>query len=393
MSELTVHAKRLSGAVTLPPFKSEVIRALLLSALSGNEPTSVVRLPDCLSDDIKYGIKSANTLYNAIQGKAYPSFDVGESATLLRLLIPSTLALFGNARFKVDAALYRRGLAEYESSLGCKLRYENGELFLSGELSPKRYNISVSRSSQFVSGILLALPLIPGSSLALPLGLDGEPLMVSRPYFELTKTLMQDFGIEFFTHSEGMVQVIEAKGRYTSPASFIPEGDGSYAANFITANHLGSSISFLNPPSAHQADSMIGDLLLLRELDISDCPDLFPILCAAACARKETVTINGISRLRTKESDRVSSMLNGITAIGGKMTVLDDTVRIVGTGRLHGGKVDSCWDHRIVMAFTIASLICDEPITIVGAEAVSKSAPQFFRDFSKLGGYVCEHIR
>ena len=138
---------------------------------------------------------------------------------------------------------------------------------------------------------------------------------------------------------------------------------------------------------------MIGDLLLIRELDISDCPDLFPILCAAACARKETVTINGISRLRTKESDRVSSMLNGITAIGGKMTVLDDTVRIVGTGRLHGGKVDSCWDHRIVMAFTIASLICDEPITIVGAEAVSKSAPQFFRDFSKLGGYVCEHIR
>ncbi|MCH5278618.1 MAG: hypothetical protein J1E60_02385 [Christensenellaceae bacterium] len=399
MSEIYVHANKLEGSIALPPFKSEVIRYFLLCALSGARSINVVRSADCLNgaistddsrlcDDIRHSMNASSFLidYQCTDD----CIDVGGSATLLRLLIPPLLAKYGFARFRTDASLYKRSLESYIDCIKCVIkRLENGIIEVSGRLSQDmKYSIDASASSQFASGMLLALPLIKG----MRLHIDGNP--VSEPYFELTLRMLNAFNILIERDADGFY--LASSTKFTLPEHYSVEGDHSYAANFLAANYMNPCcnivLSGLNLDSI-QADAVAPRLFGRDEISIMNCPDLFPILCIAACAKSGKTVITGTDRLRDKESDRVKSMLNGISAIGGNIEAHSDHVIIHGNGKLRGGRVDAFNDHRIVMAFSIASLICDEPIEIYGADAVKKSAPRFFDDFRSLGGTAIEYNR
>ena len=178
------------------------------------------------------------------------------------------------------------------------------------------------------------------------------------------------------------------------------EPDCSYAANFIAANYIISgktdrpvTVSGISAGSG-QADYRIFDHIGNDEIDLTDSPDLFPVLCVASLAKYGCTEISGIKRLRDKESDRIESTASLIRAIGGNIEAGDDYVIIRSHGgSLCGGIVDPYGDHRIVMAASVASLLCREPVYIKNASCVRKSAPQFFDDFRSLGGIADEYIR
>lgn len=393
MNHYTVSAKKLMGTVDLPPFKSEVIRILLLYALSEVRPSSIMQPSDSYGDDINFAIAASDALYDAITRGSPPEFEVCESATLFRLLIPMVLSLFGEGRFILGKNIINRGDDEYIKSLNCKTHLSDNCMTIKGDLrlqSPCCYSVSAERSSQFASGILMALPLLDESTLHIVFSNAEQHHMVSMPYFNLTKRVMHAFDISVNESTESSFIRLSANGVYTAPDSYVFSGDGSYAANFIVANHLGSEVNFTNIPEYMQADTRISEMLDLNEIDITDCPDIFPILSIAACAKCKPTLIHGTNRLRTKECNRVHAMYSGITSLGGSVRLHKDSVEIFGSGQLHGGIIDSYFDHRIAMAFAIASLIADAPITIMNASAVNKSAPQFFNDFIRLGGTVHE---
>ena len=394
MSELSFFSTKLNGNITLPPYKSEAIRILIMSALSGVSPTAVVCLPDKLGNDLIAAKRAAESLHALISHERNEPIYVNESASLLRLLIPISLAYSDKCEFIISIRLWQRGLDEYVRALNCSLSFNqlsktHGILTVTGIIKPMRYSVDVSRSSQFASGMLMMLPLVKGAALSLPY-VNGNIELVSKPYFDLTLELMKRFGIQFEADHLKDSVVLSASGKYSFPGNISLSGDGSYAANYIVANSFGSDVKFSNYPDFMQSDTVIDSIIHHDVIDISDCPDLFPILCIAACGRNGLTVIKNTARLSTKESDRVFSMQAGIASLGGNICVAENSVRIFGNGHLSCGTVNSFNDHRIVMAFAIASLIADGPIRIINADAVAKSAPSFFDDFVSLGGVIIE---
>lgn len=219
----------------------------------------------------------------------------------------------------------------------------------------------------------------------------------SRPYIELTLDVIRRFGCRIEPDDKSRYHL--AHGTLRPPLGFpsaaVYSYDCSYAANFVAANALGSEVC-LPPPlngEKKQADFAIRKFVFKDNIDISNSPDLFPILCILSCGKTGNTVITDTARLRGKESDRVNAMLECIRSLGGSAECGENNIIIHGTGTLRGGTVDSFHDHRIVMAAAIASLICSNPVVIRGFEAVNKSAPQFFNDFQALGGTVVEYVR
>jgi 3-phosphoshikimate 1-carboxyvinyltransferase len=178
---------------------------------------------------------------------------------------------------------------------------------------------------------------------------------------------------------------------YHSPGVITVEGDWSNGAFWLAAKILGSELSVMQlDENSPQGDRKVAELLpKLQEfttIDGSDIPDLVPILSVVASANKGAQFKN-IQRLRLKESDRVASTIAMIEALGGKAEATDDTLTIHGTG-LAGGIVNACNDHRIAMSAAIAATVCATPVTILGAECVNKSYPQFWAEYSRLGGKI-----
>lgn len=393
MHNYVVNASKLTGTIKLPPFKSEAIRFALLYALSGVRPSSVIHLPDKLSDDISFAIIAADALYDSINLHTAPEFIVGESATLFRLLLPMVLALFGKGKFLLGTELLKRGIYEYVDTLGCMISVSGNWMTVSSNIRSNTHNcytVSVKRSSQFASGLLMAMPLLSNAVMRISNSPSPSERMVSMPYFNMTKKIMKIFGVTINESVNAQFTYFSVNQQYVSPKTCNLSGDTSYAANFIVANYFGSEVKFANYPKEKHADSIIFELLDLNNINIIDSPDLFPILAVAACKKHECTIINGTDRLRSKESDRIQAMSTGITSLGGCITIGRNCVKVFGSGKLNGGVVNSFFDHRVAMAFAIASQIADEPITILNASCVSKSAPQFFDDFIMLGGTVNE---
>lgn len=375
-----IKCKALSGAVLPPPFKSEVIRAAILSCFCIDDKPRIELGSRPLSDDILFSLRAFDDF------KAGIPIHVGESATLLRLLTPSLLALRSKAEFIVGESLYNRSMRQFSDAIGCSIRrLDNGLIEVYGNLSSNEFVVDGTHSSQFASGILIALPLIGGGTLRL------SSRIVSAPYLALTISVMESFGVRVYWTGREELKVLPGAA-YTAPKKYIPERDWSYAANFIVANSFGADIH-INGLNEHslQGDSRIHMLLDQPNVDISDCPDLFPILCVAGCGRKSTTSIFGTARLMDKESDRLISMSDCLKRLGAQIEIRSDSVVIHGTGKLRGGSVRSYGDHRVVMAMAIASSICSAPVVIDDISAVSKSAPQFFSDLIELGG-ECEYI-
>ncbi len=367
----------LEGIISAPPSKSEGVRAALLLALCGADPSSAFTLfPKPLCDDIALAITSC--------GEEIPY--VGGSAALMRMLTPVRLALDGSVALIADARLAERGMGEYESCFGerfTKERLSGGGVLISMQkrLAAGKYSISCRRSSQFLSGLLLALPLLKGES-----SITVRNAAASSGYADMTFRMAKSFGANI-TSTESGYYIFG--GAYSAPTHLKVSGDASYAANFIAANALGSNVLVTGVEAdSRQPDSAMAELVTQADVDITGCPDLIAPIAAAACGRRGRTVIHGTGRLSHKESDRPMAVATLINSLGGEASVQINSITIDGRGFLAGGRCGAFGDHRIVMAAAVLAQICAQPVTIEGADAVTKSAPLFFDDLRSLGGVL-----
>ena len=396
---VTIYPKKLSGTVTAIPSKSQAHRLLICAAFA-DAPT-VLHCPQtnrdmdatagCLSS-LGADIQRTQEGYYVKPVEVLPVTAVlncQDSGSTLRFLLPVAGALGVDTIFKLKGRLPQRPLSplwEEMERMGCQLsRPTEDTIRCQGKLRSGVYSISGGVSSQFITGLLLACALLPGES---TIEITGK--LESAPYVTMTQQAMERFGVPVRDFR------IPAGSRFRSPGQLTVEGDWSNGAFFLAAKALGSKIAVENlSPDSAQGDRAAALLLPgLKEhltIDAADIPDLVPILAVTAAAN-QGAEFTGIARLRLKESDRVESVTEMIRNLGGRAEADENTLTIHGTG-LVGGTVDAKNDHRIAMSAAIAATVCREPVTILGAQCVRKSYPQFFEEYRKLGGSYEQYLR
>lgn len=386
---VTILPGTLKGAVTPPSSKSQTHRAVLALMLAQGEgklsnlavSQDIQATQDCVA-----ALKSGQPA----QADGLPLLDCGESGSTLRFLIPVALAVRGGGHFIGRGRLMERPQGPYIrlfEEKGILWNQEGGCLTVAGQLEPGVYALPGNVSSQFITGLLYALPLLPGDSrIVLTTPLE------SRGYVDMTLDMLRRFDIKVEEQEDGFL----VPGNQTYQARDLTlEADWSGAAFWYAANFLGAQVDIqgLNPDSV-QGDRQIGTLYwkLARpgdvDIDLSQCPDLAPPLAVMAAVRKGTTRFVNAGRLRMKESDRLETIARTLNALGAKAQVGEDTLTLEGLDHLKGGTVDGCNDHRIAMMAAVAAVACKEPVTILGAECVKKSYPRFWEDYTALGGEV-----
>lgn len=390
--KVTVYPSSPKGLVKAIPSKSMAHRLLICAALTegvtriGCESSSqdIEATISCLramgSNIVKVGNYYLVPKVKVHAGQSV-TLDCNESGTTLRLMMCVVAGLGLCARFKGADRLFERPISPLEEVLtshGIVIsRDVNGRIIQSGRAFGADYEISGDVSSQFISGLLLMLPLCGGQSVTV------TGVFESKPYVDLTVSALETAGLK--------VPVEDRKytvtGRYNMSTCDV-EGDWSNAAFWLTLKALGADIEVtgLSETSA-QGDKAILEYLnrLGEEINVSDTPDLVPVLAVAASLSKGTTAITGAKRLRLKESDRLQTVTDMINAMGGNCECTEDGLIIYGAEKLTGGVVDACNDHRIAMSAAIAAVYSKAPVTIEGAQAVNKSYPAFFEDLKALG--------
>jgi 3-phosphoshikimate 1-carboxyvinyltransferase len=252
------------------------------------------------------------------------------------------------------------------------------------------YELPGDVSSQFVTGLLYALPLLDGDSdIVLTSPLE------SKGYVDMTLLALSAFGVQAFETENGYRI---PGGQVYQAASLSVESDYSQAGFYFAMNGVGNDVEIqgLNPNSAQGDRAIVTFYESLRApgevtLDVSQCPDLVPPLAAHAALRGAGNVTNlvGAARLRIKESDRLATVTQVLNAMGGQVEEHPDSLTITGTDTLRGGvTVDSFNDHRIAMMAAAAATRCQAPVTITGAQCVAKSYPNFWEDYEALGGHI-----
>ncbi len=405
-----------NGVVSAPPSKSVAQRAIALAALAAGK--SVI-YDSGDSDDVlaATGVIEAlgaevcrkdNSLH-IIGGRLNPQrvLHCGESGLCLRMFAGIAAALDGEMTLTGCGSLLKRPLNDVPkalSALGVKCHSNKGFLPLtisSGPMCGRRYIIDASNSSQLLSGLLMAAPLLKTDT-----SLVVEKL-VSKPYVELTIDVMRAFSVQII--NKGFREFLIKAGQKYEPAVFHVEGDWSGAAFMLVAGSVagGSTVQKLNNESLQADKKIMGVLaavgarckhsvnscrvsrhqLKAFDFDATDCPDLFPPLVALAANCKGDSRIAGVGRLHDKESNRAESLAETFSKLGIKVRTEKDAM-IVRGGKVTGSTVSAHGDHRIAMAAAIAALTADGPVTIIGADAVNKSYPDFFADLERIAPRV-----
>lgn len=397
--DITISPRFLRGELNIIPSKSQAHRYLICAAFS-DQATELI-CPE-INEDIEATADCLQALgaqiHRTAEGfrirpvSAIPDHALlycRESGSTLRFLLPVAGALGVEATFVMDGRLPHRPLSplwEEMERMGCQLSRPGANTILcTGKLKPGHYTIDGGVSSQFITGLMLALSIMGQPS---QLSVTGK--VESKPYLEITRAAMRLFGVDPDHPGTKM---------YRSPGTIQVEGDWSNGAFWLAAQQLGNPIRVkgLNPHSTQGDRVADGHLRTIAKapetpiIHVSDIPDLVPIMAVVAAAGKGLV-MHDIRRLRLKESDRVTSTLSMIEQLGGKAEADENTMRIYGTG-LRGGTVDACNDHRIAMAAAIAATVCKEPVTILGADCVKKSYPGFWDEYAKLGGVYEQYLR
>lgn len=384
--DITIAPRLLKGRITPPPSKSQAHRALIAAALAGGG-SRIENLAD--SQDIQATSRCLAALCAPSSG--LPLLDCGESGSTLRFLIPLSLVLRGGGRFTGRGRLMERPQEPYfrlfEEKHVC-YSLEAGVLTVRGALPSGRYALPGNVSSQFITGLLYALPLLEGDSdilLTTPLESGG--------YVDMTLDVLERFGVRAVPNGSCAFHV--PGGQTYLPHDMAIESDYSQAAFWYAARGLGSQVELqgLNPFSVQGDRCIVEDSASLCgpgavELDVSQCPDLVPPLAVQAALRPgQTTRIVGAARLRMKESDRLSAVTQVLNALGSRVEEHPDSLTILGVDTLAGGvAVDSHNDHRIAMMAAVATTRAAAPVTIRGAESVRKSYPNFWEDYQRLGG-------
>ncbi len=392
MADVLIHPGHLQGTVVPPPSKSDAHRALIAAGLARGDG-HVTGLSEPVSEDIQATRRCMKALQEHTE-----YLDCGESGTTLRLLIP-VAAASGAAKtrpvvFRGSGRLPHRPLAEYESIFaghGVSLSFPDDvylPLTVQGQLTPGVFKVPGHISSQYLSGLLLALPLLDGDSV-----IQLTSPLESAPYVDMTLETMRRFGVLADKTPDGFC--IAGNQQYTA-CNYAVEKDYSQAAFWLVARYAGSDLK-VNGLDRHsvQGDQAILNLLEDFEesrdhyvIDVSQIPDLVPILAVAAALTPATTELVNGARLRLKESDRLMTTCEALSAIGATIRIVGDGLVIGGGKPLDGGTAQSYNDHRIAMALSIAALSTRQGVRLSGAEAVRKSYPDFFRELKRLGGEI-----
>ena len=353
----------LRGAVTPPPSKSLLHRQLICLAQAGEFPC-----PPDPSDDVEATVRGLWALYH----EKAPIIDCGASGSTLRFLLPLAMARgqVGTVFTGTERLLERPLPGDWG------LAATAGGLRVTRALSGGQIPVDGTRTSQLLSGLLMALPGLAADS---ELTLTGP--LASRPYVDLTLAVLRRCGVHIGQTDCGFT--IPGGQRFrTVPLDAEP--DWSAAAFWLAVRALGCAVAV----TGLRRDSLQGDRAaaalcrcLPEEVDLTDIPDLLPPLALLAACAAGTTRITGAARLRYKESDRLASISAALRALGAGVRTLPDGLEITG-GRLTGGTVDACGDHRIAMLAAIASARCD--VRLRGAECVEKSDPHFWQTLAGL---------
>jgi 3-phosphoshikimate 1-carboxyvinyltransferase len=411
------------GTIGAIASKSQAHRLLICAALSENESQVVcsetnndidatVRCLNALGADIIYksGVFSIQPIQTPLKGERL--LDVGESGATLRFMLPIACALGAETAFNMGGRLPSRPLTPLYEELnahGCALSPQGmNPLRQSGHLKGGLFTIPGNISSQFFSGLMFALPLLPDDS---RINVTGE--LESKSYIDMTIGTLVKSGIIIKTRKHSYD--IKGNQHYMSTQAVNVEGDWSNAAFWLCAGAIGSQpITVTNLDFASlQGDKSVLPVLErfgahvvsgtnsvtvsrgnLRgiNIDAGNIPDLVPVLAAVASVAEGKTTIFNAERLRIKESDRLKTVTETLRILGAGITETSDGLIISGKKHLTGGTVSAHNDHRIPMTAAIVSAVCSEAVTIKDAEAVNKSYPGFFRDFTTLGGKTEEVI-
>lgn len=426
MGNLRIGNSKLKGEVKIPPSKSMAHRAIICASL-GNGVSRINNID--YSDDMIATIEGMKALGAKInkyddylevigiysKGSNIDSFrtiDCNESGSTLRFLVPISLLFDGMSKFIGKGNLGKRPLTTYFEIFkeqGIKYFGRDGDLdlLIEGKLKPGEFKILGNVSSQFITGLLLTLPLLNGDSKII---ITTE--MQSKGYVDLTISCMKDFGVEII-NKDYKEFIIKGNQNYNS-RDYRVEGDYSQAAFYLSADALGSKVLVNDVDlKSLQGDKEIVDILermgvtfksenniltgIVKDklkstiIDGSQCPDIIPILAAVASLSSGTTEIINAERLRIKECDRLKAVTSGLSKLGANIKERKDGLIIKGKEELQGGvEVWSFKDHRIAMTLAIAATRCKEAIIIKDFECVAKSYPKFFDDFKMLGGDVHE---
>ncbi|MDL2237798.1 3-phosphoshikimate 1-carboxyvinyltransferase [Christensenellaceae bacterium OttesenSCG-928-K19] len=407
----TVFPARLEGDITIQPSKSVLHRLIICAALAtGESEIRNVLLSDDISTTLsalaamgfcEYEIdKDRCVIRGGLQKPTEQVIDCGESGSTLRFLIP--LAFDGQRRVFIGRGrLMQRPMLPYEK-LFAKCGYCKTEtgIEMCGTLRPGTFELPGDVSSQFVSGLLYALPRLGRTS---KIKVNGT--LESAPYVALTRQCQALFGVNSIVMEKGF----KVKGGQAyRPADVCAEGDYSHAAFFAAAAAIGGNVTFRGlKKDSLQGDKAIFNIIQLMgadvkwdgnivtvvhsslkpvELDVSDIPDLVPVLAVLGCAANGKTKLLNAARLRFKESDRLHAMATELEKLGANIVEYEDSLVINGTGELTGGQAHTHGDHRIAMALAVASCIAKEAILLDEPDVVKKSAPRFYEEFSQLGG-------
>lgn len=410
----TISYGRRSGKVTIPASKSQAHRLLICAALSDRETViecggiskDIAATAECLRE-LGAGVSIGEDGVIRLKPIKHTPLEqcelyCGESGSTLRFLLPLVGALGVKAVFHMEGRLPERPLAPLDEELakhGMSIDKRGALLYCGGKLRAGEYTLPGSVSSQYISGLLMALPHVEGDS---RLNITGA--VESAAYITMTLDALEQSAVTIVKRPGGYD--IPGGQRYNLPQSLRVEGDWSNAAFFLCMGALsykGLLVEGLNMASS-QGDKGVLDILrrfgaevLEREngvfvrraslhgcvVDAAPVPDLIPVLSVlAACAEGETRVINA-ARLRLKESDRLESSANMLKALGAKVEELPDGLVITG-GTLRGGEVDSCRDHRIAMSAAVAACAADGSVSVSDENCVEKSYPCFWQDFDSL---------
>lgn len=409
----------LNGEVVPPPSKSRAHRLLICAAL-GKEPCTIVC--SSVNDDIIATMRCLNALgasityssgvfnVNPVKVVKGGTLDCGESGSTLRFLVSVAAVLGADATFVGSGKLPQRPmgaltdvLAEHGISF-TRLAADELPVSCRGELRGGKYILPGNISSQYLTGLLFALPLAKDDS---EIEIVGG--LTSASYVAMTLDALATAGI--IIEHEGNIFRIKGNQQYRMPSDLIVEGDWSSAAFWVVAGVVGAkpvTVCGMNEESL-QGDSAIvthlrnmgafiekqGDRVIAipshlfgAELDCTDTPDLVPVLSVAAAVAQGTTLFTGVGRLRFKECDRLAAMKELLALYGISSQIGEDTFTVFGGEPVASGVVDSCGDHRIAMAAAIMSTVSRGVTAIDGASCVAKSYPAFFDDFASLGGSV-----
>ena len=405
------------GKVAAIPAKAAAHRSLIAAALSGG--TVDIRIGGAeLSQDITATIRCLEQLGARVADLGggvfrvspaampeHPVLDCGESGSTLRFLLPVAAALGVPARLVGSGRLPERPLADLIRTLrahGIAFSAEKLPFEIGGKLAGGRFELPGNVSSQYVSGLLFALFAAdsPGE-VALTTCLE------SSRYVDRTVATLRKFGADIKRDGDTFTV---GKRAAAAPATLAVEGDWSNAAAFLVAGALGGGVTVTGLDAASlQPDRAVADILQKfgakvtmdgdevtaapgipcpATVDVSETPDLLPVLAVLAAKSPGKSRFVNAARLRLKESDRLRSTAQLLKNIGVEVAELPDSLEVTGSGKVHGGTVDPCNDHRLVMAATAAASLGATPLTVRDAEAIRKSQPDFFAECLKLGAVI-----